>query len=340
MVERQIPAAIDNTTDGLERAWYAVALQRDVGDQPHRVEVLGRPWIVLRMGGEVRAFADRCPHRLAPLSLGSNLGDTLQCRYHGWEFSPEGTAVRVPALGDDATLPPRACLERPWGVQERYGLVWIAPAEPLVGLPDFWEWEDPSFDTSWNEPRTTTAGAGQLCDNFLDAAHLPTVHTGTFGVADDAYIPPQEVDRDGWIASTTYRVMYRNHDDPKVATGEHPLAQPQDLYKECRPATTAFIRLDFPLTGKTISILFSCLPASAEESVVFKMMARNDFDGDEQKMADSLAFEDVVLDEDLAILEPYPSKDLPLDLTTEVHTRVDRLSATYRRILADLVSLA
>ena len=163
------------------------------------------------------------------------------------------------------------------------------------------------------------------------------MHTGTFGVEDEPYIPPQGVHRDGWVASTTYRVQYRNHDDPLVATGEHPLVQPQDLYKECRPATTAFIRLDFPLTGKRLSILFSCLPATADETIVFKMMARNDFDGDDGLMAESLKFEDVVLDEDLAVLEAYPDKRLPLDLRTEVHTRVDRLSASYRRVLADLV---
>lgn len=332
------PGAIDNTTPGLERAWYAVALSRDVGEQPMPVTVLGKRWVVLRLDGELVAFADRCPHRLAPLSIGTNLGSTLQCRYHGWEFDSSGTCTLIPSLGPDATIPPRACLEKPHGVQERYGLVWIAPAEPVCDLPDFHEWEDPGFDMSWNEPRRTTAGAGQLCDNFLDAAHLPTVHLGTFGVADEAFIPPQSVTRDGWVASTTYRVSYRNHDDPLVETGEHPLVQPQDLYKECRPATTALIRLGFPLTGKTIAILFSCLPETATTSVVFKMMARDDYDGDADLMAESLKFEDLVLDEDLAVLEAYPHLALPLDPRTEVHTRVDRLSATYRRILADLVA--
>lgn len=329
---------ITNTTAGLEHAWYAVALSGDVGDQPHRVQVLGRAWVVLRLNGELVAFVDQCPHRLAPLSIATNVGTVLQCGYHGWEFDQNGLCVRIPALGDDATIPPRACLERPAGVQERYGLVWLAPAEPVSELPDFWEWEDPTFDTSWNQPRHTTAGAGQLCDNFLDAAHLPTVHTGTFGVADAPYLPPQQVERSGWVASTTYRVQYKNHDDPLVATGEHPLVQPQDLYKECRPATTAFIRLHFPLTGKTIAILFSCLPATAETSVVFKMMARDDFDGDRELMLASIDYEDRVLDEDLAVLERYPSFELPTDLRTEVHTRVDRLSAAYRRILADLIA--
>jgi vanillate O-demethylase monooxygenase subunit len=327
---------LDNTTPGLERSWYAVALSRDVGERPLRVQLLGRGWVVLRLEGELVAFADRCPHRLAPLSIGTNTGTTLQCRYHGWEFDRGGHCTSIPALGDGPTIPARARLEQPQGIAERYGLVWLAPAPPVCDLPDFREWDDPTYDTAWNEPRRCRAGAGQLCDNFLDAAHLPTVHAGTFGVPDGGYVPPQQVERHDWCASTTYEVTYRNHDDPLVATGEHPLIQPQKLYKECRPATTALIRLDFPLTGRTIAILFSCLPESAHSTVVFKMMARNDLGGDEARIADSIRFEDRVLDEDLAVLESYPTMELPLDLRTEVHTRVDRLSTAYRRLLAEL----
>lgn len=331
-------SSVDNITPGLERSWFAVALATEVTDQPRKVELLGRSWVVLRMEAErVVAFADRCPHRLAPLSIGSQHDGVLTCRYHGWRFDGEGTCVEVPALGPTATVPPRACLERPAGVQEAYGLVWIAPEDPVCDLPEFPEWDDETFDQAWNEPRRTTAGAAQLCDNFLDAAHLPTVHIGTFGVADAGYIPPQSVESSDWVASTTYEVQYKNHDDPLVASGEHPLVQPQLLYKECRPATTSLVRLSFPLTGKTLTILFSCCPISADESIVFKMMARDDFGGDAQLMADSLAFEDKVLDEDLAVLEAYPDKNLPTDLQVEVHTRVDRLSTSYRRILRRLV---
>lgn len=68
------------------------------------------------------------------------------------------------------------------------------------------------------------------------------------------------------------------------------------------------------------------------------MMARNDFDGDAERMAQSLSFEDLVLDEDLAVPEAYRSQALPIDLGVEVHTRVDRLSAAYRRLLAELMA--
>lgn len=332
--------AVDNVTPALGASWFAVALADAVDETPTAVEVLGRHWVLLRLDGVPVAYVDQCPHRLAPLSIGTVADGRLRCGYHGWEFDAAGRCTRIPALGDDATIPPRACLTPAAGVQERYGLVWLAPEPPVADLPDFAEWDDPAFDTCWNEPRPTSAGAAQLCDNFLDAAHLPVVHLGTFGVADADYLPPEPVDRSGWTASTTYQVTYKNHDDPLVAIGEHPLEQPQDLYKEVRPATTAFIRLGFPLTGATIAILFSCLPHGPGRTTVFKMMARNDFGGDEARLAKSIVFEDEVLDEDLAVLEAYRSQALPTDTTVEVHTRVDRLSATYRRLLADLVARA
>jgi vanillate O-demethylase monooxygenase subunit len=332
-----VPSAADNSSIGLAASWYAVALADEVGEQPVAVQVLGTAWVLVRLDEQLVAFEDRCPHRLAPLSIGCVRGTALECGYHGWRFDASGRCVAIPSLGDEAILPPRAALRPPAGVVERYGLVWIAPERPVCDLPSFPEWDDPAYDRMWNEPRRTTAGALQLCENFLDATHIPTVHRSTFGVVEAPHLPPHTVEQNGWQASTTYEITYRNHDDPLVATGEHPLEQPQLLYKEVCPATTALIRLEFPLTGKTIAILFCCLPESPTSTRIFKMMARNDFDGDDERIADSIAFEDRVLDEDLAVLEAYRHTSVPLDLLTEVHTRNDRLPIAYRRLLARLL---
>jgi phenylpropionate dioxygenase-like ring-hydroxylating dioxygenase large terminal subunit len=328
----------DNETPGLERAWYAVAMSHEVADRPVAVRLLGKEWVVVRLGSGLTAFEDRCPHRLAPLSIGEICGDVLQCRYHGWEIDAAGCTVRIPSVGDDASIPSRARVDTPWGIQERYGLVWLAPDEPVCDLPAFPEWDDPRFDRCWNDPRPTSAGAIQLTDNFLDATHLPTVHTTTFGVPDEGYLPPHEVEKGDWTGSTTYVAPYRNHDDPKVETGEHPLVQEHRLFKEFSAATTAVVRLTFPMTGGVIAILFSCQPEALGASKVFKVMARNDFGGDRAKLDASVEFEDRVLDEDLAILESYRHTAVPLDPRVEIHTRTDKLSLAYRRMLAAMVS--
>jgi nitrite reductase/ring-hydroxylating ferredoxin subunit len=42
--------------------------------------------VVLRVGGELHAFDNACPHEGNPLVEGEVLGDVLECAYHGWRF--------------------------------------------------------------------------------------------------------------------------------------------------------------------------------------------------------------------------------------------------------------
>jgi hypothetical protein len=67
---------------------------------------------------------------------------------------------------------------------------------------------------------------------------------------------------------------------------------------------------------------------------------RNDLDGDEMRLAECIAFERKVVDEDLALQERYRDKRLPLDITTEVHVKADRMTIEMRRILAELCAAA
>lgn len=41
---------------------------------------------LFRVGDEVRAIDDVCPHAGASLSMGSTDGDTVACPWHCWEF--------------------------------------------------------------------------------------------------------------------------------------------------------------------------------------------------------------------------------------------------------------
>jgi vanillate O-demethylase monooxygenase subunit len=328
--------ALDNTSAALARGWHAVARESEIGDGPTQVWLLGRPWVLTRIAGELQAFADRCPHRLAPLSAGIVTGDTLQCGYHGWRFAADGRAVAIPANDPGTPLPPRACLTTPAGVQERFGLVWLAPEPPVCDLHAFPEWDDPGFVRAETEPRRTPVSALQLADNFLDAAHFPTVHTGTFGTPEAAYVSPHHVTRAGWEIRTVYEAPYRNHDDPLVATGEHPLVQPHVLTKVGRPPASVYLTLDFPLTGQRLAILFVCQPETATRTRVYKLMARRGAGAD---VAELVAYEDVVLDEDLAILERYDTMALATHPWREVNTAADKLSVAYRRVLTDLEAL-
>jgi len=330
---------VDNLTPALARAWHVVAMSRELGDEPLQVWLLGRPYVLARLDGDIVAFEDRCPHRLAPLSAGWVDGDALRCGYHGWTFGADGGCTSVPALGDTDHLPPRARLARPWGVTERYDLVWVAPEEPLSDIPAFPEWRADGFDSMGNEPYRTPTSAAQLIDNFLDASHFPYVHTGTFGTDEAAEVVLEPIERDGWTVRTTFDTWYRNFDDPLVATGEHPEVQPQRLLKQGTAGYTVYLRLEFPVTGSTFPILFVCQPESATSTRIYKIFCRNDLDGDEARIEATVADEQQILDEDLAILERFTAMRIHLD-QTECHTKADRLSVAWRRMLAELVALA
>ena len=332
---------LDNTTPWLDGAWHVVATAEELGDRPLRVELLGRPWVLLRADHRIAAFPDRCPHRLAPLSAGRCVDGVLECGYHGWRFNTSGTCVDVPALGPGAVIPSRADLTPAPGVAERYGLIWLAPAAPMADIPAFPEWDAPEsagFDRVRTSIVRTPVSAAQLVDNFLDAAHFPFVHTGTFGDERAAPVVDDGTDRDGWSVWTVFDTWYRNADDPLVATGEHDLLQPQRLLKQATAGLSVYLRLEFPVTGATLSILFCCQPESATSTRIYKLVARNDIGGDPARIERCIDDEDLILTEDLAILERYDRMELHLDPRVEVHTRADRLSVAWRQVMAELAS--
>jgi toluene monooxygenase system ferredoxin subunit len=66
------------------------------------LEVAGRRLILIDVGGEVRAFEDRCPHQGVPLSRGRLQGHVLTCWAHHWQYdartgcgiNPQGVELR------------------------------------------------------------------------------------------------------------------------------------------------------------------------------------------------------------------------------------------------------
>jgi vanillate O-demethylase monooxygenase subunit len=338
-----VPEVVDNTSKLWRHVWHAVAPSAEVGDEPVRVWLLGQAWALVRLGGEVRAFADRCPHRLAPLSGGRIVGDELECGYHGWRFAAGGRCVAIPAVGagHDDHIPRRADAVAAAGVQERYGLIWLAPDTPVCPIHDFPEWDSGTgggFDLIWSTIVRTPVSAAQLVDNFLDASHFPFVHTSTFGDDKAALVVDDGIDVDGWFARTEFDTWYRNFDDPMVATGEHDAVQPQKLLKQGSASLTVYLRLYFPVTDSTFSILFCCQPETATTTRIYKLMARNDLAGDQVRIDRCIADEDQILAEDLHILEQFERMELHLDLRREVHTKADRLSMAWRRLLAKLAA--
>ena len=78
--------------------WRSVPAQVLAGDRAV-VEHEGRRILLLRVGDEVHAFDNACPHEGNPLVEGEVLGDVLECAYHGWRFD---LATGACLVGDEA----------------------------------------------------------------------------------------------------------------------------------------------------------------------------------------------------------------------------------------------
>ena len=95
------------------RTWNLAAYAHDVprpGDHLP-VQVGPTPVLIVRgHDGELRAFVNMCRHRGMALTCEAGHTDgNVRCPYHGWEFTPEGTYVRIPqcaALFGDIETPP------------------------------------------------------------------------------------------------------------------------------------------------------------------------------------------------------------------------------------------
>ena len=146
-----------------------------------------------------RAFDDKCPHRLAPLSEGRIASDGfLECPYHGWAFSGNGECQRIPQQreGGKAELSKRACVASLPTI-ERQGLLFVYPGEPenaaktKVPIVDPLE-DSPSQWTCLNTFRDLPYDALTLLENVLDASHVPYTHHRSVG--NRSYASPVELE--------------------------------------------------------------------------------------------------------------------------------------------------
>ncbi len=318
-----------NTDPSLRRCWLPVALEADVPEaSPLGVRLLGERWLVARLGGELVAMRDRCPHRLVPLSAGRIVDDELECAYHGYRFDSTGRTTTIPALSSEVPIPPKACVDTA-RVSVKFGLVWICLAdEPLDDIIDDAGYLDPVNDLFVAGPFTTRVSAAILTDNFLDAAHFPFLHAKTFGGQDDGR-PTLSVERSGWRLQQL---------DRQIVDGAH-LAEAVDsvaVYQVGLPFSVE-LRIDRP-DGSDFIWSFVC-PVDDDTSIWW-MVHAYPLGGDEQQIAAARDLQVAVGVEDLWILEQMEEPNIPLDIRVEVHTKADLGCLEYRRMLGELAATA
>ena len=334
-------AEFTNAHPALAQFWHPVALSAEVGQEPVAGRVGGQGWALVRFGGGIAAFADACPHRRARLSAGQVTDGTLQCTYHGWRFGPDGRCVDIPALEDTAAIPERATLRRPAEVAEQDGMVWLAPEPPRAPLPDL----HPGVPLGGDGIATVLlpvlrveANAAILIDNFLDEAHLPFVHAATIGGAGPEPIPRADVDRRGLSFTAVREHTFTNLTDPAVLDGSRPAVQRRRMTYRYQAPLTATLLLEYLDAGGWQFLTFTVQPEDDCTVRVYQTVTGPGMTDPEH--AESAAkYEMSIFEEDLDLQRRALSGlEFPLDVSAELHTRADRVSVEFRRVLAAAVS--
>jgi phenylpropionate dioxygenase-like ring-hydroxylating dioxygenase large terminal subunit len=317
----------------LANSWHPVAVSDEIGDGPRAIALLERKIVLWRTAsGAVIAAPDRCPHREAPLSIGTVTDGCLTCAYHGWTFGEDGRCVLVPSSGDGAAAPPRAHLV-PYHCEEQYGLVWVCLGTPAGPIPPIAQDSDPAFRRINTPVDIWRVSATRMVDNFLDIAHFPYVHVGTFGRQQDPLVARVELQPlDDQFYGYRYEVLADN------TTGSASSGQGGDVVH--REMATGFslpfavrstIRYD---SGLEHILLLLSTPIDDVTSYFTFVVWRND---DFAVSADEIIRFDLAIGaEDKRMLEQLDGM-LPLDQTTLVSVQADRCSVEWRRQLASFI---
>jgi len=327
-----------NEHPALRRCWHPVAWASEVADgRIVPVELLGERWCLVRLGRELAALRDECPHRLSPLSAGSVVGTTLQCGYHGYRFAADGTCVEIPAVDSRVPIPRNARCDTAAGVAEHLGIIWMAVEDPIVPLPQVPEHDDPAFVAC---PLPTTewcASAAQMVDNFLDLGHFPFLHLGTFADPTDRGVGDYSVERDGWMFAVSYwhntKALAESHLPPEDYRSDQ-----RESYFVFTPPHHVYLRISYPAENSVLTISFCHQPVNDSTTRLFCADYRNDIPDTDEGRAGAVDFQLAVAMEDKALLERMWRKGVPLDPTAELHTKADKITLEMRRVLSDLVA--
>ncbi len=332
-----------------QSVWHPVALSANVVDKPLPALLQGQALVLWRDAqGAVHAWADKCPHRGAKLSLGrvvhvrrevstgqaSSVVDahsTLECAYHGWQFGAAGRCTLVPAMPDFA--PPATHGATVFGACEAHGLVWVQlHADAAQRIPRFAAGDDAGLRQVHCGPYDVATSAPRVVENFLDMAHFGFVHEGYLGARDATALVDYVVTEtaQGPVATGCRAWQPRSH--ALAASG----ADVSYSYAVVAPYCAVLTKIPdaHPMaTPHRESIALWVCPVSPEASRVWFSLAVTDFSIAEQSLRD---FQDTIFLQDKPILESQSPALLPLDPRAELHTAADKMSAAYRRYLRGL----
>lgn len=191
-----IPARVYNDPVFLElererifaHTWQLVGRVDDVREhgQYFTAQIGNDPIVVLRDGERLRGFYNVCLHRAGPVAQGCGKRNTLQCRYHGWTYSLDGTLKRAPEMQGVQRFEPAEMHLVPVQVAAWGPLVFVnvdGKAPPLLEVLEDLPQRVASFGCEsmryvMRKEWEIACNWKIYVDNYLEGYHVPVVHPG------------------------------------------------------------------------------------------------------------------------------------------------------------------
>ena len=335
-----------------KNTWYVACTPDEIDEKPLGRKICGESIVFYRGAqGQVAALDDFCPHRGAPLSLGTVTEGKLVCGYHGLEMGCDGKTIAMP--GQRVRGFPAI---RSYPVVERHGFVWVWPGD--AALAD----ESKIKHLEWHDNPDWAYGGGLfhiacdyrlMIDNLMDLTHETYVHATSIGQKEIDEAPCKTtVEGDQVITS---RFMENITAPPfwKMALRGNNLADdvPVDRWQICRftPPSQVMIEVGVAHAGKggydalpahkAYSVVVDFITPETETSIhYFWGMARKFNPKDKALTASIREGQGKIFSEDLAMLELQQRNLLAYPERSLLMLNIDAGGVQSRKILDRLIA--
>lgn len=301
-----------------------------------RVVMCGLDFVIWRDAhGQAFCLSDVCIHRGASLGGGKVVENAIECPYHGWRFGGDGVCTRIPSLGVDAVIPPRARVDS-YPIIERYGWIWVFLGDQEEALrpplPDLEVWNDPKWRLIRGEYRWN-ANYARIVENGTDPSHAAFVHPA-FGDPAKPEVGEFIVEEDDYSAFAILKM------DPPEPKGIWKLIGPKRekvTTKNGFHISGAHVRIEVDVTPYAKMIIFDVnTPIDENTTITRWIMARNFltwpiFDKDSRRRTLN------VFEQDREIMEHVAPELLPIYLHEEVTVRPDAIMVAWRNKRRELI---
>lgn len=332
--------------------WYVACTPDELKKGPLGRRICGESMVIFRaQDGEIAALEDFCPHRGAPLSLGTVRNGEIVCGYHGMRMNAEGKCAGM--VGQRVERFKKGI--RAFPARLRHGYVWVWPGDPSLADADLIP------DLYWASGAGWAFGGGMfriecdyrlLIDNLMDLTHETYVHATSIGQPEIEEAAPDTA-RDGTTV-TVSRLMQGIPAPPfwqdalKGNGVDH--TQPVDRWQVCRFSPPGNVMIDVgvahagtggvdaPEEHRASGIVVDLITPETETSCwYFWGLARNFAVADEALTDEIRASQHKIFSEDLEVLESQQSNLSGNPDRRLMNLNIDRGGFLARAVIQELI---